>query len=55
MKPVVFRNPINNEKLLCENIRNVKIIDGVEYVTVRKQNQRVYLMRKDALVREVTK
>ena len=52
-KPVVraiFENPMNQERWVCENVNDVKIIDGVEFLQVhRHDNQRVVLMRKDAL------
>lgn len=50
MKPVFFRNRMNNERFVCEDIRAVDIIDGVEYLVVHRPNeQRMFKMRKDAL------
>jgi hypothetical protein len=52
MKSILFKNRINNEKLICDNIQNIQIIDGVEYYQVRRENQeRQFLMRKDVLVK----
>ncbi len=43
---------MNGERVVCENIRDVKVIDGVEYLTVHKQgNDRQFLMRREALER----
>jgi len=56
MKPVILKNPINGERVICDNIRDVKIIDGVEYFLVRRGTApRQFLMRKDALVKEPVK
>jgi hypothetical protein len=36
--------------VICENIRAVEVIDGIEYLVVhRKENNRMFLMRKDIL------
>jgi hypothetical protein len=52
MKSVNFKNKMNGERVVCENIRDVKVIDGVEYLTVHKQgNDRQFLMRREALER----
>ena len=52
MKPIMFKNRMNNDKFICEDTRRVEIIDGVEYIYVHKINeQRSYLMRKEALER----
>ena len=49
-------NPVNNEEWACDNLDNVQVVDGVEYITVYKPEtpNRTHLMRKDAL-RKVTK
>lgn len=45
-----FENPVNQEKWICENINDIKLIDGVEFLQVHKpENTRTVLMRKDAL------
>ena len=52
MKPVTFKNRMNNDKFICDDTRKVEVIDGVEYIYVHKINeQRSYLMRKEALER----
>ncbi len=53
MKPVNLVNRINGEKFICENIREIEQIDGVEYLRVRRPGeQRWFLMRRDALVKD---
>ena len=43
-------NPLNSEVCLCEDYSKTQSIDGIEYITVFKQeNRRKLLMRKDAL------
>lgn len=50
MKAVTFKNRMNNEQFLCDDVRTVQHIDGVEYLLVHKIAQdRKFLMRKDAL------
>ena len=51
MKPITFKNRLNGEVVVCEDVKNlVQVIDGVEYLAVhRAGNNRVFLMRKDAL------
>ena len=50
MKSVNFKNRMNGERVVCDNIRDVKVIDGVEYLVVHKQgNDRQFLMRREAL------
>jgi hypothetical protein len=52
MKPVNFKNRLNGERVICDNVRDIKIIDGVEYLTIRKDNgPRTFLMRREALER----
>jgi hypothetical protein len=49
-KPVVFENKITRERLICENIRLVRIFDGAEFVSVHRPNEsRNFLIRRDAL------
>ncbi len=53
MKPVNLVNRMNNEKFICENIREVEIIDGVEYLRVRRPGeQRWFLMRREAVTKD---
>lgn len=50
MKPIMFKNRMNSDKVICEDTRKVETIDGVEYLVVhRVENTRPFLMRKDAL------
>ena len=50
MKPVMFKNRMNSDEVVCEDTCKVEVIDGVEYLVVHKvNNQRSFLMRKDAL------
>ena len=52
MKPVLFKNRLNSDKVICDDTRKVETIDGVEYLVVRRFGQdRRFLMRKDALER----
>jgi hypothetical protein len=54
-KPTKLINPLNQEVWWCVNVSEVKVVDGIEYVTVYKSEtpSRSHLMRKDAL-RKVT-
>lgn len=50
MKSVTFKNRMNGEKVICEDVRDVHVIDGVEYLVVRRfGTDRKFLMRKEAL------
>jgi hypothetical protein len=52
MKPVTFKNIMNGEQFVCENVKAVEIIDGIEYLVVhRNGNDRSFLIKKDALVK----
>jgi hypothetical protein len=47
---VTLFNPVNSEEWICEDYNDIRVIDGVEYVKVRKSTmQRTVLMRKDVL------
>jgi hypothetical protein len=49
-QPVTLVNPVNSEEWICEDYNDIRIIDSVEYVKVRKPiMQRTVLMRKDVL------
>jgi hypothetical protein len=53
MKPVTFKNRMNNERFICDNTRLTENIDGVEYLLVhRPGNERRFLMRRDALEKD---
>jgi hypothetical protein len=50
MKPVTFKNRMNSDRVICNDIRLKEVIDGVEYLLVhRPGTDRQFLMRKDAL------
>jgi hypothetical protein len=50
MKQKTFENIITNEKFVCSNARDIRVIDNVEYLPVQKVNSpRIVLMRRDAL------
>jgi hypothetical protein len=54
MKPMTLKNRMNNERFVCDNVRNIEVIDGVEYLIVRRPNeQRTFKMRKDVLEKEI--
>lgn len=50
-KQVTLTNPLNSETWYCKDYDNVKVIDGINYITVFKaeNEKRTFLMRKDAL------
>ena len=53
--PVTLVNPINLDEWYCEDYNDVRVIDGVEYVKVRKGLMRHSVsMRKEALRKKVT-
>ena len=53
MKPVNLINRYNNERYICENVREVELIDDVEYLRVRRAGEhRWFLMRKEVLVKD---
>ena len=50
MKTVTYKNKLNGEQVVCNDTRNVEVIDGVEYLLVhRPGNDRQFLMRKEVL------
>jgi hypothetical protein len=50
MKTVFFENIRNNEKFYCTDPKDVRTIDGVEYIRVfRIGTQRDCLIKKDTL------
>jgi hypothetical protein len=50
MKPVTLRNLLNGERFVCEDFRQVEVIDGVEFLYVHRPNEhRLLKMRKDIL------
>lgn len=50
MKEIVLENVLNHERFVCVDIRDIQVIDGVQYLKVHRQgNDRIMLVRKDAL------
>ena len=44
---------MNGERFVCDNVRKVEVIDGVEYLIVHRPNEhRTFKMRKDALEKD---
>ena len=55
MKSMTFRNRMNNEQFVCDDVRLIETIEGVDYLIVHRPNeQRIFKMRKDALVKDNT-
>ena len=53
MKSVTLKNRMNGERFICDDIRTVEIIDGVEYLFVHRPNEhRIFKMRKDVLEKD---
>jgi hypothetical protein len=51
MKPVIFENTRTRERVVCDDVRNIAVIEGEEYLTVRRVNeQRTFLIRRTAVV-----
>lgn len=54
MKPVMYRNIFTNDQVICRNTKNIKLIDGIEYIEVERVKdiqRRSFLMRLDSLDR----
>ena len=52
MKPIMFENPRTRERVVCDDLRNVAVIEGEEYLAVRKiDDRRVFLIKRTALVK----
>lgn len=50
MKQVFFENIMNKEKFYCTNLKDIRVIDGIEYLRVfRYGTQRDILIKKDSL------
>jgi hypothetical protein len=49
--PVRLENPLNQEIWWCNDLSDIRSVDGVDYVTVYKKEtpNRTHLMRKTAL------
>lgn len=49
---MTFKNRLNGERFVCDDVRAVEVIDGIEYLIVHRPNEhRIFKMRKDALER----
>ena len=52
MKPIIFENPRTREQVICDDVRNIAVIEGEEYLAVRRPDQpRVFLIKRSAVVR----
>ena len=50
MKTITFKNRFNGERVVCKDVKDIHVIDGIEYLLVSRTIQdRKFLMRKDAL------
>lgn len=50
MKTVTFRNKLNGEHFVCDDLKAVETIDGIEFLIVRREGKpRPYKIRKDML------
>lgn len=50
MKPTMFKNRMNSDVFVCDDLRLTENIDGVEYLVVHRPNEhRPFKMRRDAL------
>lgn len=52
MKPQVFKNIINGNLVECANPKDIRSIDGVEYLVVKQPgyyNNRSFMLRRDSL------
>lgn len=53
MKSMTFKNRLNGERFICDDVRAVEVIDGVEYLVVHRPNEhRIFKMRRDALEKD---
>ena len=53
MKSMNFKNRLNGERFICDDVRAVEVIDGVEYLIVHRPNEhRHFKMRKDVLEKD---
>lgn len=50
MKKTFFENMLNKEKFYCTDTKDIRVIDGVEYLRVfRMGTQRDVLVKRDTL------
>ncbi len=53
MKSMTFKNRLNGERFICDDVRTVEVIDGVEYLIVHRPDEhRLFKMRKDVLEKD---
>jgi hypothetical protein len=53
MKSITLKNRMNGERFICDDVRTVEVIDGVEYLVVHRPNEhRHFKMRKDVLEKD---
>ncbi len=53
MKTVYLKNKMNGEKFVCEDMRQIENIEGVDYLVVHRHGQdRSFLIRKDILEKD---
>ena len=53
MKSMNFKNRLNGERFICDDVRTVEVIEGVEYLIVHRPNEhRMFKMRKDVLEKD---
>ena len=53
MKSMTFKNRMNGERFVCDDVRAIEVIEGVEYLLVHRPNEhRVFKMRRDALEKD---
>lgn len=56
VKPVLLKNVRTNEIFICDDYKNIKLIDGVEFVQVHKDpNPRQFWMSKSVFEKVKTK
>ena len=50
MKTIYFENVRNKEQFYCKNLKDIQLIDGIEYLRVfRMGTQRDCLVKKESL------
>lgn len=50
MKPVLFENQFSKEQFVCDDLKQIKVIEGVTYLAVhRPHNDRLFFVRQDSL------
>jgi hypothetical protein len=50
MKSAYFENLVNKERFVCPDLKDIRLIDGIEYIRVlREDGRRECLVRRDSL------